>query len=338
MLNAIQQINESLQKRQVALYLGVVVLAGLLGLLQPRFSQSLDSGIDPALGLLLFATFLAIPLTKLVEALRNTRFLLAVMVLNFAIVPAVVWVLAQAVAQDQELQVGLLLVLLAPCVDYVIVFTRVAGGAHHQLLAATPVLMLLQMLLLPVYLTWFADGALNEILDPEPFVRAFIWLILIPFAAALAIQVCARRWPVISAAQALMDFLMVPLMMIVLFLVIASQVSAVSADLNRIMSVVPLYLFFLIIMFPVGRTTARIFKLEGSSTRALVFSGATRNSLVVLPLALAMPSTLALVPAVVVAQTIIELIGMLAYVKLVPRFIANQKSDAPTKSPRTTGE
>jgi ACR3 family arsenite efflux pump ArsB len=49
----------------------------------------------------------------------------------------------------------------------------------------------------------------------------------------------------------------------------------------------------------------------------VALSGATRNSLVVLPLALAMPSPLA--PAAVVAQTLVELVGMVVLVRVLPR-------------------
>ena len=50
-----------------------------------------------------------------------------------------------------------------------------------------------------------------------------------------------------------------------------------------------------------------------------MFSGATRNSLVVLPLALALPAPLSLAPVVVVTQTLVELVGMVIFVRLVPR-------------------
>ena len=48
---------------------------------------------------------------------------------------------------------------------------------------------------------------------------------------------------------------------------------------------------------------------------------ATRNSLVVLPLALALPDRLSVAAVVVVTQTLVEVVGMLAYVRLVPRLI-----------------
>jgi ACR3 family arsenite transporter len=49
------------------------------------------------------------------------------------------------------------------------------------------------------------------------------------------------------------------------------------------------------------------------------FSAATRNSLVVLPLAFAVPGGVPMLPAVIVTQTIIELVSELLYVRWIPR-------------------
>ena len=104
------------------------------------------------------------------------RFLGVVLVLNFVVVPVVVFGLSRAVAADQAVLVGVLFMLLTPCVDYVIVFTGLAGGARARLLAATPLLMLLQIVLLPVYLWLMAGAEVVGAFDPHPFVEAFLAL------------------------------------------------------------------------------------------------------------------------------------------------------------------
>ena len=48
-------------------------------------------------------------------------------------------------------------------------------------------------------------------------------------------------------------------------------------------------------------------------------SSATRNFLVVLPLAFAVPGAVPLLPAVIVAQTVVELVASLAYMRVMPR-------------------
>jgi ACR3 family arsenite transporter len=78
---------------------------------------------------------------------------------------------------------------------------------------------------------------------------------------------------------------------------------------------------FLVVVAFAGLGISRLFRLDTGLARAVVFTGATRNSLVVLPLALALPDRLAIAAAVVVTQTLVEVVGMVAYVRLVPRLV-----------------
>lgn len=67
--------------------------------------------------------------------------------MNFVIVPLVVAAIFTFLPADQTVRLGVLLVLLCPCVDYVVVFSGLAGGSNRRLLAATPLLLVAQMLL-----------------------------------------------------------------------------------------------------------------------------------------------------------------------------------------------
>ena len=100
-----------------------------IGLAAPQLAPALEHSIEPVLILLLFATFLAVPLIEVGKAFRDIRFLGTVLVGNFIIVPAVVFGLSRFVADDRGLMLGVLLVLLTPCIDYVIVFS---GSRRRQ--------------------------------------------------------------------------------------------------------------------------------------------------------------------------------------------------------------
>src|SRR4051812_937849 len=67
---------------------------------------------------------------------------MAALALNLVIVPPVAFGLSQLASGGGAVELGVLLVLLAPCIDYVIVFTRLAGGSDRELLTAAPLLML----------------------------------------------------------------------------------------------------------------------------------------------------------------------------------------------------
>lgn len=67
-----------------------------------------------------------------------------------------------------------------------------------------------------------------------------------------------------------------------------------------------------------GLVIARIAGLGAPAGRAVAFSGATRNPLVVLPLALAVPGAISIISAVIVAQTLVKLTASLVYIRLMP--------------------
>jgi len=239
-------------------------------------------------------------------------------IVDCVLAPLVVAALSRPVSDSPALLTGLLLVLLAPCVDYVMVFTRLAGGAWERILAASPVLMLAQTLLLPILLAALAGPGLASI-SRRPFALAFIVMIALPLGLSALTQWVSARYRPVARVQSGTTALMVPLMMATLTVVTASQIAAFASHLGLLVHVVPIFLIFAAIMPLTGNVVGLLAHQDRSARLALAFSGTTRNSLVVLPLALALPDVLA--PIVVVTQTLVELIVMVVYVRLLPRLI-----------------
>ncbi|MFI5900001.1 bile acid:sodium symporter [Streptomyces cyaneofuscatus] len=315
---------ERMEHHQVAVYLVAMALGALLGLAAPSFGPGLEHLINPVLGALLFVTFLQVPAVELLRALRDGRFLSAALVVNFVVVPLVVAALFTFLPADRAVRLGVLLVLLCPCVDYVIVFSGLAGGSARRLLAVTPVLLVAQMVLLPVFLYAFLGSGLADIVEAGPFLEAFAFLIVIPLALAWGLQAWAGRRESGRKVSDAATTTMVPLMAATLLVVVASQVPKVGGNLTDVAAVVPFYTAFLVVMAFAGKAVARLFRLDVPGGRAVVFSGATRNSLVVLPLALALPDPYAIAAVVVVTQTLVEVVGMVLYVRAVPRLLPAQ--------------
>ncbi|GGT29673.1 bile acid:sodium symporter [Streptomyces purpureus] len=310
-----------LERRQVPVYLGALAAGALLGWTAPGAGPGFEHTINPVLGALLYVTFLQVPAAELVRALRDGRFLAAALGVNFVVVPLVVAALYPFLPADQAVRLGVLLVLLCPCVDYVIVFSGLAGGSSRRLLAVTPVLLLAQMAALAPLLLLFMGPGLADTVAVGPFLEAFGFLIVLPLALAWGTQAWAARGAAGRRVSDAAATTMVPLMAAVLLVVVASQVPRVGGRLGDVAAVVPFYVLFLVVMAFAGRAVARLLRLDAPAARAVVFSGATRNSLVVLPLALALPGELAVAAVVVVTQTLVEVVGMVAYVRLVPRLV-----------------
>ncbi|WP_398780274.1 bile acid:sodium symporter [Streptomyces sp. NBRC 110611] len=319
-----------MEQHQVAVYVSALAAGAALGWAAPAVGPGLAHAINPVLGALLFVTFLQVPAAELVRSLRDGRFLSATLVVNFLVVPLVVAAIYPFLPAGHAVRLGVLLVLLCPCVDYVIVFCGLAGGSSRRLLATTPVLLVAQMLLLPLFLYLFMGPALADVVAAGPFLEAFAFLIVIPLALAWATQAWAARRPAGRTVSDAAATTMVPLMAATLLVVVASQVPRLGDDggdgLGDVAAVIPCYVLFLAVMAFAGRAVARAFRLDVPAARAVVFTGATRNSLVVLPLALALPDRLAVAAVVVVVQTLVEVLGMVGYVRLVPRLVSSDES------------
>ncbi|MFV2195449.1 arsenic resistance protein [Nocardiopsis sp. LOL_012] len=311
-----------LERHQVAVYAGAMATGAVAGLSLPNTAPVLGRAVNPLLAALLYVTFLQVPAAELVRSLRPDRFLAAALLVNFAVVPLVVAAMLPFLPDDEAVRIGVLLVLLCPCVDYVIAFSGLAGGSSRRLLAATPLLLVAQMALLPVYLLLFMGPELADVVEAGPFVEAFAVLIAVPLALAWLTQSWAARSGTGLRTAEAVGTTMVPLMAATLFAVVASQIPGLDGTSAGVVRVVPFYALFLAVMVGAGLAVARLFRLDMPAGRAVVFTGATRNSLVVLPLALALPDALAATAAVaVVTQTLVEVVGMVVCVRAVPRLL-----------------
>lgn len=85
--------------------------------------------------------------------------------------------------------------------------------------------------------------------------------------------------------------------------------------------VAPFYMLFLVVMAFAGLGVTALFRPDRDRS-AVVFTGATRNALVMLPMFLALPNRSSIAAAAVVAQTVVEVWGMVAYLRLKPRLVS----------------
>jgi len=310
-----------LQRHQVAIYAASVVLAIGFGLGLPSAAPLFEQVITPVLAVLLYVTFLEIPFTRFRQAFTNIQFMTSALGMNFLVVPTVVYTLTRFLPQDPVLLLGVFLVLLTPCIDYVIAFTDLAEGNAEQITATTPALLLVQFLLLPVYLWLFIGGNIAPIISARPFIEALLYLIAVPLGLAWLTRLWADRSTTGRRWQHTMGWFPVPMMGATLLVVIASQLPRVEDSIGQIATVIPIYVAFLIVMPLIARLAAGAFHMNVGNARGLVFTSVTRNSLVVLPLALALPAGYELVPAVVVTQTLVELMGMVILTRVVPNWL-----------------
>lgn len=307
----------SLERRQVWFYLAAIALGLLAGTAEPGTASFMEALLWPVLAVLLFATFLQVPLLHVLDALRDRRFALAVLVGNFITVPLLAWGLVEAFNLEGPIRLGVLLVLLVPCTDWFITFCQLGRGDVPRAIAITPLNLVLQLVLLPIYLWAMADAQSLGSWDWAALSLALL-VVLVPLGAA----VLAERWMESGEGRdrvrETLAWWPVPLLALVVFLIAGAQVGAVVGALGELRVVLPLFVVFLAAAALLAKALARWFDLPTPQGRTLAFSIGTRNSFVVLPLALTLPPGLDVAAVVIVVQSLVELVGMAIYVWWVP--------------------
>jgi len=213
---------EQLEKNQIPVYFVAVIVAAIGGLLAPDASQALGALVTPAIAVLMYAMFLQIPFLR--DGLANKRFMTALLTANFVAIPLLVWALTAGLMDQPAILVGALLVLLTPCIDYVVVFTHIGKGDSKLTLAATPLLLLLQLVLLPLYLAFMLGNDSAVVISVGPFVEAFLVLIALPLVLAVTTAAGAKRSRVVEGWNNAWAWMPVPAMAAVLVVVIGSQI------------------------------------------------------------------------------------------------------------------
>ena len=309
-----------MERHQVWIYL-VGLLAGLAaGSMWPQAAGSLEVAVWPALAVLLYATFTQVRLRSIGRALADARFLVTALTANFLIMPALVWGLIQLTPPDDALRLGLLLVLLVPCTDWFITFAQLGRGDGARAIALTPVNLLLQLALLPGYLWLMAPARVGAAISSADLWPALV-VVLGPLLLAAFTEPILRRHRAGERIRGRLGLLPVPLLTLVIFLVAAAHTQVASQTAHLLPVVIAVVVAYLLGALLVAKVGTVVVGLSAPAGRTLAFTLATRNSFVVLPVALALPDGWEVAALVIVMQSLVELFGMIGSLWLVPRVL-----------------
>lgn len=301
-----------------------VILAGIaagfaVGALAPEAVASIpDALVLSVVAVAIAITLLPVPFASVGKAVLDRRFLAALLLLTVVVAPLLALVLSRVVFRDPDLQLGLLLVLLAPGVGLVAGLVRRAGGAVESLLATAPLMLLVHALTLPGLLILFTMGDGFLLLDVSGLPQAVLLGIVAPAAAVAALQLLGLAARPVQAGLRRAGALAVPATALAAGLVAAVYLPRALDRADLLPAVAPLFGVHLIVLTPIGILIGTAFSLTVGQVRALTFAGAARNGLLVLPIAMAFEEGFELVPLVVLVFIGIEAVGMLVYRYLVP--------------------
>jgi len=312
----------TLERHQVWIYLTAILAGLVLGSLHPVLGPRLEALLWPILALLLYTTFVQVPLLHVRDACRNRRFVFAAVLGNFMLTPLMVWAMLQWLPDNPALRLGVLLVLLVPCTDWFITFSQLGCGDTASAVAITPLNLLMQLLLLPAYLWLMLPAAdFGAALHTEAILPTALALIGLP----LVMAVLTERWMEARFERTIwrerLAWGPVPLLAVVVFLIAGAQIDSVREAGPVLLTVLPVFAGFLLAAALLARLLTHALRLPMDTGRTLAFSFGTRNSFVVLPFALALPAGWETTGIVIIFQSLVELFGMVFYLWWLPRHL-----------------
>jgi ACR3 family arsenite efflux pump ArsB len=214
-----------------------------------------------------------------ISQLRHTpRLVLLTVGVNFLIIPLLGLTLTALLPSD-ALRLGVLIYCLAPCTDWFLGFTRLAGGDTVTGAALIPIQMMLQLALYPVWIAGFA-GEHASVTAAAVGSTLLTWFVF-PAGVGLGLRLLLRftlptRWR--ERTVTLVDRKVPLLIAAVIVGVFAGNVRTILADLAAFGWVLLAVFLFFMVTLALGEGIARVFRLNYSERALLTMATSARNA------------------------------------------------------------
>ena len=221
------------------------VLIGLFFSNIQTIAQNTDYLINIFLCLMLYGLFLEVPLTELKDSFKNIKFTSTSLIINFIWTPLFGYFLGNFFLNGNiDILIGFFMLILTPCTDWYLVFTKLAKGDVKLSLSILPINLVLQIILLPIYLVLFFST--SNSMDYGQLAYSLLIVIVIPFIAAQITKIILNT-DLHEKASELFTNLQIWFLSLAVFCIFASQGELLFENVDSIIKIfIPLIIFFVV--------------------------------------------------------------------------------------------
>ena len=281
-----------------------------------------DAVVYGLFAVVIFLVALSLPLLSLGRFVGNGRVWRALLLINLVAVPILAFVLSRILWRTPDLQLGLLLALLAPGVALSIPIIRRAGGDVESVLGMTPLLLAGQLLVVP-FLAMLLTGGLFSVTDITHTLIPIVFVIVLPVCVAGVVQ-----WRERSGQKGVSTFRRratgaTGIVAGIAFFVTSWAEASTRIDrLIELTWLVPLAIAFLVLMAPIALLFAGLAGVGADKRRAILISAVGRGGMVIAPISLALENDFwSMVALAVMTQASVEALGLMVYRSISPEII-----------------
>ena len=220
------------------------IIMGLIFSNMQTIAQNTGNLINIFLCLMLFGLFLEVPLNELKDSFKNTKFTATSLIVNFIWTPLFGYFLGSLFLKGNvDVMIGFFMLILTPCTDWYLVFTKLAKGDLTLSLSILPINLVLQIILLPIYLVIFFSSA--NTMDYAQLAHSLLIVIVIPFIAAQIVKFILNS-DLKEKATDVFSNLQICFLALAVFCIFASQGELLFTNLDSVITIfVPLIIFFI---------------------------------------------------------------------------------------------
>ena len=225
----------------------IIFSAVIIGLLFSNIdiiAQNSSHLINLFLCLMLFGLFLEVDMNELKNSFKNVKFTSTSLIINFLWTPLFGYFLGSLFLKGNvDVLIGFFMLILTPCTDWYLVFTKMAKGDLTLSLSILPINLVLQIILLPIYLMIFFSS--GNTMDYSQLAYSLLIVIVIPFVAAQIVKFILNA-NLKEKATNLFTSLQIWFLSLAVFCIFASQGELLFDNLNSVLTIfIPLILFFI---------------------------------------------------------------------------------------------
>ena len=262
----------------------IIFSAVILGLVLSNIDLIADNTsylINIFLCLMLYGLFLEVPLNDLKDSFKNIKFTSTSLIINFIWTPLFGYFIGSLFLNwNVDVLIGFFMLILTPCIDWYLVFTKLAKGDLTLSLSILPINLILQIILLPVYLILFFSS--GNTMDYVQLAYSLLIVIVIPFIAAQTTKFLLKDDLKQKATEIFTD-LQIWFLSLAVFCIFASQGELLFTNLNSVVTIfIPLIIFFIVNVI-IDLLVSEKINFSYSEYASLTMTTLARNS----PLALA---------------------------------------------------
>ena len=226
----------------------IIFSAVILGLVLSNIDLIADNTsylINIFLCLMLYGLFLEVPLNDLKDSFKNIKFTSTSLIINFIWTPLFGYFIGSLFLKGNvDVLIGFFMLILTPCTDWYLVFTKLAKGDLTLSLSILPINLILQIILLPVYLILFFSS--GNTMDYVQLAYSLLIVIVIPFIAAQTTKFLLKDDLKQKATEIFTD-LQIWFLSLAVFCIFASQGELLFTNLNSVVTIfIPLIIFFIV--------------------------------------------------------------------------------------------